>query len=404
MSRIVYFDCASGASGDMLLGALVDLGLPLDALRAELGKLPLGGYRLEARKVDRSGLQATKVDVVVGEAQGHGHEHRHEHRGLRQVLDLIDRSALAPDLKQRSAALFRRLADAEAAVHGTSPEEVHFHEVGAVDAIVDIVGGVIGLAWLRADRFVASPLNVGTGSVTMSHGTFSVPPPATARLVQGVPVYGAGEGELLTPTGALLVTAHASAYGPLPPMRIEAAGHGAGTRDTAGRPNVLRLVAGEAAAAAASGASDRVLVLEAELDDMSPQLYGPLMERLLAAGALDAFYTPIQMKKGRPGILVTALAEPGRREAVEEVFFAETTTLGVRRQEWERTVLERSVVPVQTPYGEVGVKIGRRGARVYNVQPEFEDCQRAAATRGVPVKEVWAAAVAAAHASGAGQA
>ena len=238
MSRIVYFDCASGASGDMLLGAVVDLGLPIDRLREELAKLPLPGYRLEARGVTRSGLAATKVDVV---AEGPSPAHRH----LRHILELLEASGLEAEVKARAAALFRRLAEAEAAVHGTSVEKVHFHEVGAVDSIVDIVGGVIALRWLAARRFVASPLNVGTGTVTMSHGTFPVPPPATAKLVAGVPVYGEGEGELLTPTGALLVTAHATEYGPLPPMRIEATGHGAGGRETKGRPNVLRLIVGE---------------------------------------------------------------------------------------------------------------------------------------------------------------
>jgi len=389
----------------MLLGALVDLGLSVDALRGELGKLPLTGYRIEAHKVHRSGLHATKVDVVTEESgHGHGHDHDHghdhghgerhgaAHRGLREILDLIDRSALEAAVKERSARLFRRLAEAEASVHGASPEDVHFHEVGAVDSIVDIVGGVVGLTWLRADRVVASPLNVGTGTVSMSHGVFAVPPPATALLVQGVPVYGAGEGELLTPTGALLVTGHATAYGPLPPLRSEGIGHGAGSRDTPGRPNVLRLIVGEETGGALG---HKIVVLEAEMDDLSPQLCGPLLEKLLAAGALDVYYTAIQMKKGRPGILVTALVEPARREAAEEVLFAETTTLGVRRQEWERTVLDRDVVTVETPYGPVGVKVGRRGGRVYNAQPEFDDCQRAAAARGVPVKEVWAAAVAA---------
>ena len=395
MSRVVYFDCASGASGDMLLGALVDLGLPLEVLRHELAKIPLDGYRLESRQVDRSGLRATKVDVVIDgahEHEGAGHGHAHVHRGLREILDLLAASALDDDVKGRAAALFRRLAEAEAAVHGTSPEDVHFHEVGAVDSIVDTVGGICGLTWLQADRFVASPLNVGAGTVTMSHGTFAVPPPATARLVQGVPIYGAGEGELLTPTGALLVTAHAEAYGPLPSLRVVAVGHGAGTRDTPGRPNVLRLIVGEEAAAAAA---ERVLVLETEIDDMAPQLYGPLMEQLLTAGALDVFYTPIQMKKGRPGTLVTALCDPARREALEEVFFRETTTLGVRRQEWDRTALERDQVAVETPYGPVAVKVGRRAGRVYNAQPEFEDCRRVAEEKGVPVKEVWAAALAA---------
>lgn len=430
MSRLVYFDCASGASGDMLLGALVDLGLPLDALTAELAKVPLQGYRLESRKVQRSGLQATKVDVVIadhpaehghphspshrhgGHGHDHGHDHGHEdahapahdhghsHRGLRDILALVDRSKLDPSVKERVSGLFRRLAEAEATVHGSSPEEVHFHEVGAIDSIVDIVGGVVGLRWLGAQRFVSSALNVGTGTVTMSHGTFPVPPPATARLVQGVPVYGAGEGELLTPTGALLVTAHATGYGPLPPVRPEAVGYGAGTRDTPGRPNVLRLIVGSEEG---HTAGERVVVLESELDDMSPQLCGPLMDRLLAAGALDAFYTPIQMKKGRPGLLVSVIAEPARREALEEVLFTETTTLGVRRQEWDRTMLDRDVIPVETPYGTVGVKIGRRGGRVYNVQPEFEDCRRASEVRGVAVKEVWAAALAAARAARVGR-
>jgi uncharacterized protein (DUF111 family) len=234
----------------------------------------------------------------------------------------------------------------------------------------------------------------------MSHGAFAVPPPATARLVHGVPVYGAGEGELLTPTGALLVTAHATTYGPLPVMRPEAVGHGAGTRDTVARPNVLRLIVGTEGAASGG---DRVVVMEAELDDMPPQLCGPLMDRLLAAGALDAYFTPIQMKKGRPGLLVSVLGEPARREVLEEVLFTETTTLGVRRQEWDRTVLEREVIPVDTPYGTVGVKVGRRGGRVYNLQPEFEDCRRAADARGVAVKEVWAAALAAGRAAGVGR-
>ena len=384
MSRIVYFDCASGAAGDMLLGAAVDLGLPLERLRDELARLPVQGYRLETERVSRSGLAATKVHVRL---DGEDKTHRH----LRHVLEIIDGSTLDTAVKEKAAALFRRLAEAEAAVHGTSPEKVHFHEVGALDSIVDVVGGVIALRSLGAERFVSSPLNLGTGTVTMSHGTFPVPPPATARLVTGVPVYGDGEGELVTPTGALLVTGHATEYGPLPAMRIEASGHGAGSRDTRGRPNVLRLIVGQEDARA----EGRVLVLETEVDDAAPQLLGPLLEQLLTAGALDAFFTPVQMKKGRPGVLVTVLAPPDRREAIEELLFRETTTLGVRRQEWLRTELERETATVATPYGPVRVKIGRRGAVVYNAWPEFEDCQRLAAEAGVPVKEVLAAALAA---------
>jgi hypothetical protein len=385
VSRIVYFDCASGASGDMLLGAVVDVGLPIERLREELVKLPLSGYRIESRRVTRSGLAATKVDVVT---EGPSPAHRH----LSHILDLLQASSLEAAVKERAAGLFRRLAEAEAEVHGTPVEKVHFHEVGAVDSIVDVVGGVIALGWLGAARFVASPLNVGTGTVTMSHGTFPVPPPATAKLVAGVPVYGEGEGEMLTPTGALLVTAHAAEYGPLPAMRIERTGHGAGARETKGRPNVLRLIVGEEAGAAAG---DRVLVLETELDDAVPQLLGPLLDQLLAAGALDAFFTPVQMKKGRPGVLVTAIADPSRREALEELLFRETTTLGVRRQVWDRTILERETAAVETAYGPIRVKIGRRGGIVYNAWPEFDDCQRAAGEKGVAVKEVLAAALAA---------
>jgi uncharacterized protein (TIGR00299 family) protein len=385
VSRLVYFDAASGASGDMILGAVVALGLPIEELRDELAKLPLSGYRLEAAPVVRSGLAATKVDVLADEPSS-------AHRHLKDILGLIDESRLEPEVQEQAADLFRRLAEAEAAVHGTSPERVHFHEVGALDSIVDIVGGVVALRWLRADRFVSSPLNVGSGTVKMDHGVFPVPPPATARLVAGVPVYGAGEGELLTPTGALLVTAHATAYGPLPPVAIEKTGHGAGTRDTAGRPNVLRLIVGEEGG---EFATDRVLVLETELDDASPQILGPLLERLLEAGALDAFFTPVQMKKGRPGVLVTALAPPSAREAIEELLFRETTTLGIRRSEWERTVLDREHVTVETAYGPIRVKIGRRGDTVYNAWPEFDDCRRAADERKVPVKQVLAEALAA---------
>jgi len=270
---------------------------------------------------------------------------------------------------------------------------VHFHEVGALDSIVDIVGGVCGLRQTGAQCFYASPLNLGSGTVTIAHGTYPVPAPATARLVEGVPVFGAGEGELLTPTGALLVTAHATSYGPMPLMRPEAVGYGAGSRDTPARPNVLRIIVGQQGLRPA--APESVLVLEAELDDMSPQLFGPLVERLLEAGALDAYGTPVQMKKARPGLLVSVVCEADRREALEEILFVETTTLGVRRQECERTVLERETVPVATTYGTIGVKLGRRGGRIYNAQPEFDECRRAAAAHGVAVKEVWAEALAA---------
>ena len=417
----------------MVRGALVDLGLPLDRLRAELGKLDLDAYRLEARKVERAGMQATKVDVIVegepGSAEAvpvnvnvnvhvnvpvpepprdhdhvHDHDHDHDHddsasshphRALSDILRLIDRSGLETRVKHRASELFQRLGEAEAAVHGTDTEHVTFHEVGAVDSIVDVVGAVIGLGWLDVDRFVASPLNVGSGTVKIAHGEYPVPPPATLRLLAGVPVYGNGAGELLTPTGALLVTAYASGYGPLPSLKLEGVGHGAGTRDTPARPNVMRLIVGDEVGSAGGG---KVLVIESEMDDMSPQLFGPLIDRLLGAGALDAFYTPVHMKKGRPGVLLTVIAEPVRRTAIEDLLFAETTTLGLRWHEWERTVLERESVPVETEYGTISVKVGRRQGRVSNVQPEFEDCLARARATSRPVKEVWAAALSAYHA------
>jgi len=392
VSRLLYLDCASGASGDMLLGALLDLelGFSLDSLRAELAKLPLGGYRLEARRVDRRGLQATKLDVLVEPGPAPS-------RGLHDIEALLENSGLSAPVKQLATTLFRRLAEAEAEVHGIPAEKVHFHEVGAVDSIVDIVGSVIGLAWLRPDRIVSSPLNVGSGTVQMAHGTFPVPAPATARLIQGVPVYGAGEGELLTPTGALLVTSHATDYGPLPPLRVEAIGHGAGGRQSGDRPNVLRLFVGEEEAR--GGAGERILVLETEIDDMAPSLLAPLLEKLLDAGARDAFFTAVLMKKGRPGTLLTVLADAARREAIEACVFAETSTLGLRWQEWQRSVLQRDVVSVSTAYGPIAIKRGHREGRVVNAQPEFEDCRRAAEAHGVPVKQVWSAALTA-YASG----
>jgi uncharacterized protein (TIGR00299 family) protein len=432
VSRVAYFDCAAGAAGDMILGALVDLGLPIDTLRAELSHIALAGYRLEVSRVVRQGLSACKVDVLLEEAHpaghshsheehGHGHSHAHDHdhghkhdhdhghshkhghdhdhthdgpahghgRHLGEIVRLIETSGLSATVKERSVALFRRLGEAEAAVHGTTPDKVHFHEVGAVDSIVDIVGAVYGLEWLGVDRFMASPINVGGGSVEISHGVYPVPPPATARLLLGAPVFGDGLVERCTPTGALLVTGHASEYGTLPAFRLSAIGHGAGTRDTKDRPNVLRLLVGEEGTAS----SGRILVLEAEIDDASPQILGALLERLFESGVKDAYLTPVQMKKSRPGVLVTVLAEPVRRETVEEILFTETTTLGVRCQEWERTTLEREIVPVVTRYGTIGVKVGRRGERVYNAQPEFEDCKKAALAAHVPVKEVIAAAI-----------
>jgi uncharacterized protein (TIGR00299 family) protein len=313
------------------------------------------------------------------------------HRTLADVERLIARSALPSATQDRAVALFRRLADAEAAVHGLPVERVHFHEVGAIDSIVDIVGGVFALEWFGAHRVIASPINLGSGTVLCTHGVFPVPAPATARLVQGAPVYQSGPPvELTTPTGALLVTGLTDTYGPLPPCRIERVGYGAGGRDLQDHPNVFRvLVADDDVEASRT----TVAVLEFEIDDMNPQLYGVLMESLLAAGAHDVFYTPVQMKKNRPGTLVTVVAAPERRPAIADIVFRETTTLGVRYHEQARECLARERVLVGTPWGEVAVKLARRNGRVANAAPEFDDCVRLARVHGVAVKDVHAAAM-----------
>ena len=389
MGRILYLDCFSGASGDMLIGALLDAGLPFDMLRTALGSLALDDEcTVSAEQVSRSGIAATKFTVAetTGDAGG-----THRHRHLAGITTLVERSALSDASKQRANRLFRRLAETEATIHRMPVEKVHLHEVGALDSIVDIVGGVFAFEWFGAARIVASPLNVGSGTVTCEHGTLPVPAPATAALVSGVPVYAAGPpGELLTPTGALLVTEFAGEYGALPPMRIEQIGYGAGTRDPAGHPNVLRVLVGEEAQ---DGGWERMAVVECEIDDMNPQIFGVLMERLYAAGAVEVFYTAVQMKKNRPGTHVTVLVPPGGRESVSATLFRESTTIGLRHSEVTRETLRRELVGVSTRFGEVRCKVARRGAAVVNVAPEFDDCARLAEQHDVSVKEVHAAAV-----------
>jgi uncharacterized protein (TIGR00299 family) protein len=401
MAKILYFDCFAGASGDMVLGALLDAGLPLGELESALGSLMIPGYRLAADRVIRSGLSATKFRVHEGEGCESSHAHAHhdaaephahgDHRSLSEILLLIDRSALSGGARQRAAGLFRRLAEAEAAIHQMPVERVHLHEVGALDSIIDIVGSVFGLEWFGADRVLSSALNVGGGMVRSAHGVFPVPAPATLRLLEGVPVYSSGvQMETVTPTGALLVTGHASGYGPLPAMRVDRVGYGAGDRELPGTPNVLRVVVGHDE----GGAGDqRVVVIECEIDDMNPQIFGAVMDRLYAAGALEVFYTAVQMKKNRPGTLLTVVAPPERREEMTAIVFRETTTIGLRYQELARACLDRERVVVETAVGPVRFKIARRGADVVNAAPEFDDCARLAAERSLPVKQVQALAV-----------
>jgi pyridinium-3,5-bisthiocarboxylic acid mononucleotide nickel chelatase len=410
---ILYFDCFSGAAGDMILGALLDLGLPLEDLRRALGSLAIDPAAIWTERVTRAGVSATKFHVAGADAVdhvhahprehdpgaetphlGHGHEHApqtHSHRSLAEIYSLVDRSALSAQGRDRAKHLFARLGEAEAAIHGVPVDKVHLHEVGALDSIVDIVGTVHAMEAFGADRIVASPLNVGSGSVHSAHGLYPVPAPATTRLLEGVPIYsGPQKAELVTPTGALLITAYAQQFGGLPPMRLQRTGYGAGSRKFARTPNVLRILVGEGDTAAQS---HRVAVIEAEIDDMNPQIFGVLIDQLLAEGALDVFYTSIQMKKNRPGTLLSIIAPPAAREQLTSIVFRETTTIGVRYGEMDRECLDREMVTVDTPLGRVGIKVARRNGNVMNASPEFDDCARLAAESGRPVKDVQAAAM-----------
>ena len=420
--NLLYFDCFSGAAGDMILGALIDAGVPLDEVRRALGSLAITPETIWTERVVRAGISATKF-CVRGDDQAldhahdddhdqgrdHHHDHRHAHhhdhrpagaletvhhhthRSLAEISALIDGSALSVAGKTRARQLFQRLGEAEAAIHGMPLDRVHLHEVGALDSIIDIVGTVFALEWLSVDRIVSSPLNVGRGSVQSAHGLYPVPAPATVRLLEGAPVYaGARTSELVTPTGALLVTSYAAEFGPIPAMRIRKTGYGAGIRDFPDTPNVLRVLIGEEDTAAPAHS---VAVIEAEIDDMNPQIFGVLMDRLLADGALDVFYTPIQMKKNRPGTLLTIIATPSARERLTALVFRETTTIGVRYHEVRRECLDRDSITVNTPLGPVQFKIARRNGSVLNASPEFDDCTRLAETHGLPTKEVYTIAL-----------
>jgi pyridinium-3,5-bisthiocarboxylic acid mononucleotide nickel chelatase len=426
MSRVLYFDCFSGASGDMVLGALLDAGLPLEELRAALGSLAIDGASVSAAKVLRAGLSATKFSVHeraghprdrdLDHTHPHDHDHHHDdhhhehqhsrehaatavahghtHRSLADITALIERSALSTPAKSRARQLFQRLGEAEAAIHHVPVENIHLHEVGALDSIIDIVGAVFALEWFKPDRIVSSPLNVGGGMVHSAHGLFPVPAPATLRLLEGVPVYSSGaQHELVTPTGALLITAYASTFGPIPPMTMDRVGYGAGDRDPADTPNVLRVIVGEGGQSGAHVSTEQIVVLECEIDDMNPQLFGSVMDKLYKAGALEVYFAAVQMKKNRPGTLLTILAQPEQRQSLAGIVFRETTTIGVRYHEVTRERLDRENVNVPTPLGTVRFKIARFGGQVVNASPEFEDCLRIASEKAVPVKDVQSIAI-----------
>jgi pyridinium-3,5-bisthiocarboxylic acid mononucleotide nickel chelatase len=385
-ARIAYFDCFSGISGDMVLGALVDAGADLRAIEAELRKLGLEGWTISAEKVKRGAIFATQVKVETSEG--------HHHRGLSIILGRIDKAGLAPRAADRARRIFIRLAEAEARVHDVPVEEVHFHEVGAVDSIVDIVGAAIGFELLGIDEFACSALDVGAGQVKTAHGLLPVPAPATAELLRGAPMYTSGIArELVTPTGAAIATTLSTRYAQIPEMTLQAVGYGAGSADLKEKANVLRILIGENATSEAGEHWDApVSVIETNLDDMSPQIYGYFVERALAAGALDVFSTAVQMKKNRPGVLLTILCDAAHTARLIDLVFRETTTIGVRTYDVRRKVLDRELVPVATQFGEVRMKISRMNGSVLNATPEYEDCQRLAAEKGIPLKQVIAAA------------
>lgn len=389
--RIAYFDCLSGISGNMTLGAMLACGLEESALLGGLAGLPLHGWSLTAEKVLKRGICAVhvRVDEATHEHEmGAGEHHHHPHRGLGDILRLIEEADLSPRVKKTASAIFTRLGEAEAEVHGTTPDQVHFHEVGAVDAIIDIVGTAIGLEALGIDRVISSPLPLGRGWVTCAHGAFPVPAPATALLVRGVPIVESDiDAELVTPTGAAIITTLAERFGPLPGMTVGQVGYGAGSKELI-HPNVLRLFLGDEAGV---GAPTEIVGLETNLDDLPGEILGYLMDRLLAAGALDVFYTPIQMKKNRPGVLVRVLCAPDQVDACTGILFAETTTLGIRRALYTREVLPREFRTVETPYGPVRLKISCR-QDIERAEPEYEDCRKLAEECGAPLLAVYRAA------------
>ncbi|WP_231717107.1 nickel pincer cofactor biosynthesis protein LarC [Desulfosarcina ovata] len=379
--KMAYFDCFAGASGDMILGALLDAGLDLSVLRSELNTLGLSYWTLDRQDVVKGGIGGSQAMVRVDD----GHHH---HRHLSDITAIIEKSGLDPAVKRDSVRIFNRLAQAEAKVHNTTVDQIHFHEVGAMDAILDVVGGVAGIHALGIERIVCSPLNVGSGTIDCAHGTLPVPAPATAELVRGCPIYSSGvDGELLTPTGAAILTTLADDFGPMPSMTVDCIGFGAGSADRA-IANMLRVFIGSAAEHGKAFAMEQTATVETTIDDMNPQIYEHLMERVLSLGVLDIFMQPVQMKKNRNGTLVTILCRPERVTAVADILFRETTTIGLRWRLDNRFTLQREFITVKTRFGPIRCKAAILGDERINLTPEYDDCRRVALAHNVPLKAV----------------
>jgi uncharacterized protein (TIGR00299 family) protein len=378
--KVAYFDCFSGISGNMILGALIDLGIDAEDLDHELGKLPLQ-YRLEVKRVEKRGISAIHVDVLTQEVESK--------RTLKDALAIIEQSKLDDDIKRQSKQIFTRLGEAEAKVHNQALNEVHFHEIGAVDTFIDIVGAVIGMKMMGIEMIYCSPINVGRGYVKCAHGVLPVPAPVTVELLKGAPVYNNDiEGELTTPTGAAIITSIAADFGDLPPLTIENTGYGAGSMELE-IPNLMRLWVGETEKQSGDYINETVTVIETTIDDMNPQLYDHIMERLLHAGALDVFLTPVQMKKNRPGIVLSIITSSELVENLLGILFEESTTLGVRVSETRRLSLPRSIHSVKTKFGEIRIKVAHKGDIIVNVAPEYDDCQKAAMAHQVAINQVY---------------
>src|SRR3984893_4990307 len=416
--RLAYLDCFSGISGDMFLAALLDAGVSPQLFEQTVAALNIGAH-LEISRVNRGGISATKADVIVngekdlpgepraGSQAPHDHSHQrahhhephpkqhHQGRGLTEIREIIRAAGISESAKPTAIAIFETLGQAESKIHNLPIDQIHFHEVGAADALVDIACAAVGAEALAVDEIICSPLNVGGGTLACAHGNISVPAPATVELLKGALVYTSSlQAELVTPTGAAIVATLATRFSSFPEMRIEKTGYGAGTRDFPGHANVLRITIGEALPQlAAKTVEETIAVLEAHLDDLNPQVFGYVMDRLLEAGALDVFATPVQMKKNRPGCLLTILAKPEDAATLTEIVFAETTTLGVRRREEKRQILARTWNTVSTRFGDVRIKIASLNGTVTSYAPEYEDCRRIAAEHRVPLKLVMQEAV-----------
>lgn len=397
--RIAYFDCFAGISGDMTLGALIDAGADFHALKSELEKLHIHEFELTRERVMKRGIASCDVTVHTHHHHHHddhpGHSHGHSHgRSFTDIKRIISESALSERVKRDSIAIFATLGKAEAKIHGTTIDKIHFHEVGAVDAIVDIIGVCTCLELLGIDKIYCSPIPTFTGMVEIAHGKFPLPAPATMEILtsKGAPWRELGvEGEIVTPTGAAIIATLAEGFGSMPAMCVEATGYGSGKQDF-GIPNVLRVVVGESEAGSSSEAVD-VVIIETNIDDLSPQIYEVVMERLFEAGALDVYLTPVIMKKCRPGTLLSVISEASLVDAICDVIFEETTSIGVRIDDRKRICLHREIKTVETEYGPIGLKIARRDKQALNVQPEYEECKAAAKKYQTPIKRIRDAAL-----------